>query len=117
MYLYVNFWYHVLVTIQTVLGQMSSHKVWNIFGFENIALSFKRLFLVIGDKIATIIRISLHSGNNFRKFKFFFYDIFYINGVFIYFATIYDEKIPQLVTIITQTSVRRFVTNIIHFSY
>ena len=36
MYLYVNFWYHVLVTIQTVLGEMSSYKVWNIFGFENI---------------------------------------------------------------------------------
>ena len=106
-----------MVTIQTVLGEMSSHKVWNIFGFENIALS-KRLFLVIVDKIATIIGISLHSGNNFRKFMGgFFMIFFYINGVFIYFATIYDEKIPQLVTIITQTSVRRFVTNIIHFSY
>ena len=99
-----------------LLGEMLSHKVWNIFGFEFIALS-KRLFLVIGDKIATIIRISLHSGYNFRKFMFFLCYFFYINGVFIYFATIYDEKIPQLVTIITQTSVRRFVTNIIHFSY
>ena len=103
---------NVLVTIQTVLEEMSPHKAWNIFDFEYIALS-KRLFLVIVDKIATIIGISLHSGNNFRKFMIFFY----INGVFIYFATIYDEKIPQLVTIITQTSVRRFVTNIIHFSY
>ena len=112
----MNFWYHVLVTIQTVLGQMSSHKVWNIFGFEYIALS-KRLFLVIVDKIATIIGISLLSGYNFRKLMVFFMIFFYINGVFIYFATIYDEKIPQLVTIITQTSVRRFVTNIIHFSY
>ena len=48
---------NVLVTIQTVLEEMSSHKAWNIFDFEYIALS-KRLFLVIVDKIATIIGIS-----------------------------------------------------------
>ena len=53
-----------------LLGEMLSHKVWNIFGFEFIALS-KRLFLVIVDKIATIIGISLLSGYNFRKFMFF----------------------------------------------
>ena len=37
-----------------LLGEMLSHKVWNIFGFEFIALS-KRLFLVIVDKFQQLL--------------------------------------------------------------
>ena len=71
-------------------------------------------------KIATLIGISPHYKlQQFPQIHVIFFkgdSSFYIMAC-LCILQLYDEKIPQLVTIITQTSVRRFVTNIIHFSY